>query len=203
MMLMGMSSLAYAQKSWYAGAGIGAQVFCGMNDHQMDFGDRLAPTFDVKLGRWINPWFAIDANLSFAEFKGVYNTPKEDKHFVSDTRFGDEALSFRKQEGWYTNFHVNAKFDLINILSNNVEDNRHHVAPYVGLGFASGLKSADACFAPTLHVGLEYRYQINNSCGVLADFNNYWVSKALENEDCDKHPMHCVSGLKVGFVYSF
>lgn len=196
-------TLCEAQNSWYAGVSVGTQVFNGMNDHKMDFADRLAPVFDVQVGKWINPWLALDANLSFADFKGIYNTPKEDKHFVTDTRYGDDALSLRKQDGWYANFYVDAKFDLNNLFSANGEEQKHHVAPYIGLGFASGLKSDDSCFAPTMHLGLRYSYRINQSFAVTADLSNYWVTKDLESEVCNDHSMHDVYGLRLGISYNF
>lgn len=185
-------------KDWYLGLNVGPQVFNGVNDKFLPYGERIAPVGEISGGLWLNNWLTLDANVSAAQFKGLYTTPVGDKHFTTDKMF--ENGSLRYQNGAYMQIDANLRFDLVNAFAKEEANYHSHVLPYVGTGCAIALgKDLTNRAAFVLNAGIQYRYDILPTFGILAEFKNSWVTKQLDNENGCDHKFHWVYGIKAGF----
>ena len=57
--------------NWFFSVGGGAQVLYGNNDHIGKFRDRVAPTFNVSVGKWVTPGFGLRLQYSGLQAKGL------------------------------------------------------------------------------------------------------------------------------------
>ena len=56
--------------NWFFSVGGGAQVLFGNNDHIGKFRDRIAPTLNVSVGKWVTPGFGLRMQYSGLQSKG-------------------------------------------------------------------------------------------------------------------------------------
>ncbi|MGL4806907.1 MAG: OmpA family protein, partial [Bacteroidales bacterium] len=56
--------------NWFISAGGGMNLYEGEEDNQGKFGKRLAPTWDISLGKWITPTVGLRMQYSGGEAKG-------------------------------------------------------------------------------------------------------------------------------------
>lgn len=185
-------------KNWYVGLNAGAQVYNGMNDSMLPYGQRIGATVALSGGKWVTTWLAIDANFSASHFKGLYTTPRGDKHFTTDKMFQDGAL--RYQNGVYTSLDLNARFDLVSAIRGWNPELKHHVMPYVGTGLVCGGEKGS--LTHLFNTGLQYRYDIKPYLSLSVDLRNTFYGLKLENEGCKEHPMHNAYGIGIGLVYN-
>ena len=66
--------------NWFFSVGGGAQVLYGNNDHIGKFRDRVAPTFNVSVGKWVTPGFGLRMQYSGLQAKGF--TTNETANYV-------------------------------------------------------------------------------------------------------------------------
>lgn len=206
-----MSAAAFAQNAestpkqiGYLGVSAGAQVFNGMNDSRLDFGDRVAPVIELTGGVWVTQAIALDLNLSGAQFRGLYAYPFGNQHFqTSDQHITDGNVYTFDQRGWYLQADVNARFDLNTLFWGYKYNRHHHFVPYFGGGVATGSCGHSGGPAGLINLGLQYKYNITPNWAVFGDFKSTWIGKGLENEVCDEHSLHNVYGLRIGFSYTF
>ena len=66
--------------NWFFSVGGGAQVLYGNNDHIGKFRDRVAPTFNVSVGKWVTPGFGLRLQYSGLQAKGF--TTSETANYV-------------------------------------------------------------------------------------------------------------------------
>ncbi|MCK9305894.1 MAG: hypothetical protein M0P27_10925, partial [Bacteroidales bacterium] len=57
--------------NWFLSVGGGAQVFFGEFDGELGLGDRIAPAFDVSLGKWITPAIGLRGQFAGLKVKGA------------------------------------------------------------------------------------------------------------------------------------
>lgn len=203
-----MAATAFAQSEdtrkqvAYVGVNGGAQVFNGVNDSRLSFGDRIAPVFGVTGGVWLAPAFAVDANFTYAKFEGVYGYPVLDQHFQTGEMINNDKYSFY-QRGWYYQFDLNFHLDLNTAIWGYRADRKNHLVPYAGIGVVASAESEDCGAAPALNLGLQYKYNFTPNWGLFADFKSSWTNKALEKETCQEHILHNAYGLRLGVTYTF
>ena len=66
--------------NWFFSVGGGAQVLFGNNDHIGKFRDRIAPTLNVSVGKWVTPGFWLRMQYSGLQSKGF--TTNESANYV-------------------------------------------------------------------------------------------------------------------------
>lgn len=57
--------------NWFAGFGVGAQIYEGDHDSMMNFGDRIAPMGGIYIGKWFTPGIGVRFNVSGGAVKGL------------------------------------------------------------------------------------------------------------------------------------
>lgn len=188
----------------YIGVNAGAQVFNGMNDNRLGFGDRVAPVVELNGGVFVTQAIALDLNLSTAQFRGLYAYPFTGQHFqTGEVHVTDGNPYTYDQRGWYLQADVNARFDLNTLIWGYKYNRHHHFIPYFGGGVATGACAQNGRPAGLINLGLQYKYSFTPNWAVFGDFKSTWVGKGLENEVCEDHSLHNVYGLRLGFSYTF
>jgi outer membrane protein OmpA-like peptidoglycan-associated protein len=141
--------------NWFIEGGIGGQLFFGDGDGFLsNFGDRIAPSFKVAAGKWFTPGLglrvAIDG-ISLKRAKGF--TAYKNKNSIN-----------------YIAPHVDAMFDIKNMLYGYNSERKYSVIPYAGFGAAAVLSKGtngrkNAEFAA--FIGVINKFKINDRL----DFN--------------------------------
>ena len=72
--------------NWFIGVGGGAQVYFGEHDGAIDLGDRIAPAFDITLGKWITPLFGVRGQFAGIGVKG--GMVQNRGHFIEEAYDG-------------------------------------------------------------------------------------------------------------------
>lgn len=194
-----------AVRKWYIEANGGAQIFSGMTDKYLSFGESLAPVGGLGFGRYINSWLSFDLNASAAQFKGIYTRPVEDKHFATDECFDLNSQKYY-QKGTYLQLYARIGLDLNSVFAGYREDRTLSFVPYVGGGIATGLGKnvsdvSNFAIVPTIDYGLELDIRISSTCTGLIDIHGNAVGLKLDNEGCTVHPFHASYGAKVGLRF--
>ena len=86
--------------NWFFSVGGGAQVLFGNNDHIGKFRDRIAPTLNVSVGKWVTPGFGLRMQYSGLQSKGF--TTNESANYVVG---GPREDGSYKQRWDYMNLH--------------------------------------------------------------------------------------------------
>ena len=117
--------------NWFFSVGGGAQVLYGNNDHIGKFRDRVAPTFNVSVGKWVTPGFGLRLQYSGLQAKGF--TTSENANYVVG---GPREDGSYKQRWDYMNLHGDLMINL-NALFGGYNPNRiYEIIPYIGAGWA-------------------------------------------------------------------
>lgn len=93
--------------NWFFSVGGGAQVLFGNNDHIGKFRDRIAPTLNVSVGKWVTPGFGVRMQYSGLQSKGF--TTNESANYVVG---GPREDGSYKQRWDYMNLHGDLMINL-------------------------------------------------------------------------------------------
>ena len=116
--------------NWYIGAGVGAATFNGNHGEEGSYGSRIAPTFNLQLGKWISPVVGVRANFNWMKAKSFtwdqYNPNVDgiEKEGVYKTRF-----PFMSVMG-------EVVIDPINLIAGYKPNRIYSILPYGGVGWA-------------------------------------------------------------------
>lgn len=122
--------------NWFVGVGGGAQVYFGEHDGKIDFGDRLAPAFDISLGKWITPLFGVRGQFAGIGVKGgmIQNQGKFiDKQYSGCTNCYTEKFNM-------FNLHGDFLWNISNTIGGYRTDRTWSFIPYAGFGWARSWK---------------------------------------------------------------
>ena len=106
--------------NWFAGAGIGTNLYFGENNSEAKFMDRLSITPNIQTGTWFNPYYGLRFKLSGGTFMHSF----VNKDWRTRNRY--IAAEF--------NFMWNVSDYLLNYDSKRI----YSFIPYIGLGYAYG-----------------------------------------------------------------
>ncbi len=116
--------------NWFISAGAGAQIYIGDHDKQASFGSRLSPALDVAVGKWFTPGIGVRLMYSGLSYKGA---TQDGTHSTGDYLGADKGWTY-KQKFHYFNFHVDAMFNLMNLIGGYKEKRIYSLSPYFGVG---------------------------------------------------------------------
>lgn len=115
--------------NWFLSFGAGAQVLFGDYSDYGDFKDRVAPAFNVALGKWFTPGLGL--RLQFSGFQAKsYSTSKS-----AYTKGRADSEGFYKSKFSYMNLHGDILFNVSNMLAGYNSERVYDFTPYLGFGF--------------------------------------------------------------------
>ena len=143
--------------NWFISAGVGPQVYFGDHDNDAKFGNRISPSLDINVGKWFSPEIGVRFGYNGLSAKGATQYGNL-AHGTGEEVPGKGGYGYwlQKQKFNYFNFHLEAMFNLCNIIGGYKEKRIYSCIPYAGVGV---MKVTDE----PKHTGLTGHFGILNS----------------------------------------
>lgn len=186
--------------NWFVSAGGGVNLYFGDHDKQVKFGKRLAPAVDVAIGKWFTPGIGVRFAYSGLSVKGATQTGI---HSTGEEVPGKGGYGYwlTKQKFNYFNFHLDAMFNVSNLLFGYNPNRVYSLSPYVGLGV---MKTNDTPKATEIagHFGLLNSFRLCDALDLNLDIRGTLVSDAFDGENAGRGGEGMLSAT-VGLTYKF
>lgn len=186
--------------NWFVSAGGGVNLYFGDHDKQVKFGKRLAPAVDVAIGKWFTPGIGVRFAYSGLSVKGATQTGI---HSTGEEVPGKGGYGYwlTKQKFNYFNFHLDAMFNMSNLLFGYNPNRVYSLSPYVGLGV---MKTNDTPKATEIagHFGLMNSFRLCDALDLNLDIRGTLVSDAFDGEAYGRGGEGMLSAT-VGLTYKF
>lgn len=186
--------------NWFISAGGGVNLYFGDHDKQVKFGKRLAPAVDVAIGKWFTPGIGVRFAYSGLSVKGATQTGI---HSTGEEVPGKGGYGYwlTKQKFNFFNFHLDAMFNVSNLLFGYNPNRVYSLSPYVGLGV---MKTNDTPKATEIagHFGLLNSFRLCDALDLNLDIRGTLVSDAFDGEAYGRGGEGMLSAT-VGLTYKF
>ena len=186
--------------NWFVSAGGGVNLYFGDHDKQVKFGKRLAPAIDVAIGKWFTPGIGVRFAYSGLSVKGATQTGI---HSTGEEVPGKGGYGYwlTKQKFNFFNFHLDAMFNMSNLLFGYNPNRVYSLSPYVGLGV---MKTNDTPKATEIagHFGLLNSFRLCDALDLNLDIRGTLVSDAFDGEAYGRGGEGMLSAT-VGLTYKF
>lgn len=186
--------------NWFISAGGGVNLYFGDHDKQVKFGKRLAPAVDVAIGKWFTPGIGVRFAYSGLSVKGATQTGI---HSTGEEVPGKGGYGYwlTKQKFNFFNFHLDAMFNMSNLLFGYNPNRVYSLSPYVGLGV---MKTNDTPKATEIagHFGLLNSFRLCDALDLNLDIRGTLVSDAFDGEAYGRGGEGMLSAT-VGLTYKF
>ena len=183
--------------NWFVSAGIGAEMLFGNNDAHVGIGDRISPTFNVGLGKWITPDVGVRLQYSGYEAKGSR------KRFGSFAKGQPDAAGYYDQKFHYMNLHGDVMFNLSSMIGGYNANRVYEVIPYLGAGFShsySGVKKRDGF---SVNAGIINKFRVSPAFDVNLELGGMMAQNKFDAEIGGKCDFDGVVSATVGVTYRF
>lgn len=176
--------------NWFIGVAGGGNIFFGDHDKQMKFGDRIAPSFDVNIGKAFTP--SLSARVGFTHYKvnGLTQNFSSVKPSHSTGERYDkiawEGYWLEKQEFKFYNLHADVMFNIVNAIGGYRENRFYTVSPYLSLGWAV-VKDAPKEKEVTAGIGLYNAFRITKGLDLTLDIRGAMANDRLDGEVGNRH----------------
>lgn len=188
--------------NWFISAGGGAQVFWGDHDHQASFGDRLAPAFDVAVGKWFTPGIGLRVMYSGHQIKGAtqkWNPTHSTGQDVPGK--GGQGYWLEKQKFDMFNLHADVLLNLHNLFGGYKKGRVWNCSPYAGLGWARVWKTPKAKEL-SANVGLLNSFRLCSALDLNLDVRGMFVNDRFDGEEGGRQNEGLLTAT-VGLTYKF
>lgn len=186
--------------NWFISAGGGVNLYFGDHDKQVKFGKRLAPAVDVAIGKWFTPGIGVRFAYSGLSVKGATQTGI---HSTGEEVPGKGGYGYwlTKQKFNFFNFHLDAMFNVSNLLFGYNPNRVYSLSPYVGLGV---MKTNDTPKATEIagHFGLLNSFRLCDALDLNLDIRGTLVSDAFDGENSGRGGEGMLTAT-VGLTYKF
>lgn len=190
--------------NWFVTAGAGAQVYFGDHDNRAPFGKRLAPAFDVAVGKWFTPGFGVRLVYSGQQIKGA--TKWEDSGwenaYGTGEAVGDPIHGLQRQKYDMGNFHIDALLNLNNLFAGYNPERVWHCSFYGGLGWAWAWGDGPSTDGATANVGLLNTFRLCDALDLNVDVRGMFANDHFDGEGGGRFGEGNLS-LSVGLTYKF
>lgn len=186
--------------NWFLSAGAGAQVYFGDHDKQVKFGNRLAPAFDVAVGKWFTPGIGVRLVYSGIQVKGA---TQNGAHSTGEEVPGKGGHGYwlDKQKFSLSNLHFDAMFNLSNLICGYNEKRVWNVSPYIGLGWAH-VGSSPKMDALSANFGVLNSWRLCDALNLNLDVRGMITHDNMDGEDGGRFGEGMVTAT-VGLAYRF
>ena len=166
--------------NWFISAGAGGQVYVGDHDRQAALGDRIAPALDVAVGKWFTPGIGVRAVYSGLSIKGATQNSVHGTGEAVPGKGGD-GYWLEKQKFNFHNVHLDAMFNLTNLIGGYREDRLYNLSAYGGVGV---MHTSDAPKATDIsaHFGLLNSFRLTSALDLNLDLRGTLVDDYFDGE---------------------
>lgn len=183
--------------NWFISAGGGIGVYFGEDDEQGSFGKRIAPAFDVAVGKWITPTVGVRLQLDGIQAKGFSYGDSPYKYGSKD---GDGLYKTRFQ---MINLHADVMYDLTTAICGYKEDRVYRLVPYVGFGWGRAYKSdCPTNNEITGNLGLINKFRLSDAWDLNLELRAMIVNQGFDGMTRGVK-LEGNTNLTVGFAYKF
>ncbi|MFR9503220.1 MAG: OmpA family protein [Rikenellaceae bacterium] len=186
-------------QNWFISGGIGGSVYFGDGDALGSFGGRIAPAFDLAVGKWFSPYVGARLEYSGARLKGYTNNANG--MFVYET-----VESGVYHDKWnYMFLHVDAMLDLLNLISGYNADRFYSLIPYAGGGWLRDYGREDKVNndAFGINLGLLNSFQLSPKFDLNLDVRGTIVGSDDFDGQVGGRGMEGILNATVGVTYKF
>lgn len=183
--------------NWFFSVGGGAQVLFGNNDHIGKLKDRISPTLDVSVGKWVTPGFGVRLEYSGLQAKGF--THNETANYVVGGPRDDGSY---KQRWDYMNLHGDALFNLNVIFGGYNPDRVYEIIPYIGAGFTHSYTKPGTT-AATFNAGIINRFRLCNALDLNLELSATGMEGKFDGEHGSRPDYDAILGATLGVTYYF
>lgn len=172
--------------NWFVSAGFGGQIIFGNHDKQVKFFDRIAPALDIAVGKWFTPGIGVRLMYSGLSVKGATQKEGHGEFPTHSTGVdvpgkGGDGYWLMKQKFDFYNLHLDALFNMSNILCGYNEKRVYNCTPYVGLGWARVWESPQS-MEVSANVGILNSFRLNDALNLNLDIRGAYVSDRFDGE---------------------
>lgn len=183
--------------NWFFSVGGGAQVLFGNHDQVGSFKDRVAPTLNVAVGKWVTPGLGMRLQYSGLQAKGF--TCNEEGDYVVG---GPRDDGFYKQRWDFMNLHLDAMFNLNALFGGYNPDRVYEVIPYVGFGFTHSYSKPHTMVAAA-NAGIINRFRLSNAVDLNLELSATGIEGKFDGEHSEKKDYDALLGATLGMTYRF
>lgn len=192
--------------NWFVSVGGGAQIYFGDHDKQCDFGDRLAPAFDIAVGKWFSPEIGVRLMYSGHQIKGATKHPgdpnEDSAHGTGDPVKGGGAPHWlEKQKFDMFNLHADVLFNLSNIICGYNEKRIWNCSPYLGVGWGR-VWDAPQQKEVTANIGVFNSFRLCSVLDANIDVRGMFVNDRFDGEGGGRFGEGLLTAT-VGLTYKF
>lgn len=172
--------------NWFVSAGFGGQVLFGNHDKQVKFFDRIAPALDIAVGKWFTPGIGVRLMYSGLSVKGATQKEGHGEFPTHSTGVdvpgkGGDGYWLMKQKFDFYNLHLDALFNMSNILCGYNEKRVYNCTPYIGLGWARVWESPQS-MEVSANVGVLNSFRLNDALNLNLDIRGAYMSDRFDGE---------------------
>lgn len=172
--------------NWFVSAGFGGQIIFGNHDKQVKFFDRIAPALDIAVGKWFTPGIGVRLMYSGLSVKGATQKEGHGEFPTHSTGVdvpgkGGDGYWLMKQKFNFYNLHLDALFNMSNILCGYNEKRVYNCTPYIGLGWARVWESPQS-MEVSANVGVLNSFRLNDALNLNLDIRGAYVSDRFDGE---------------------
>ena len=172
--------------NWFVSAGFGGQIIFGNHDKQVKFFDRIAPALDIAVGKWFTPGIGVRLMYSGLSVKGATQKEGHGEFPTHSTGVdvpgkGGDGYWLMKQKFNFYNLHLDALFNMSNILCGYNEKRVYNCTPYIGLGWARVWESPQS-MEVSANVGILNSFRLNDALNLNLDIRGAYVSDRFDGE---------------------
>lgn len=182
--------------NWFISIGAGGEVYFGQNDSQGKFGKRIAPAFDLSVGKWIVPAIGLRAQVNGFQLKGYTYDPYN--MYASGSPDKDGLF---KQSWKQFNVHGDVLLNLSNWIGGYRYDRFYEAVPYLGFGIMHACTSASNNVF-TANAGLINKMRLSEAFDLNVEIRGSVFEKKFAGEPGGKRANGILT-VTAGFSYKF
>ncbi len=161
------------------------------------FRDRVAPTFNVSVGKWVTPGFGLRLQYSGLQAKGF--TTSENANYVVG---GPREDGSYKQRWDYMNLHGDLMINLNALFGGYNPDRVYEIIPYIGAGWAHAYSRPHTNSA-TFNAGIINRFRLSNAVDLNLELSATGLEGKFDGEHGGKPDYDGILGATIGVTYYF
>lgn len=186
--------------NWFISIGGGAQLYFGDHNKQMEFGDRLTPSFDANIGKWFTPGIGTRLGAGGLKAKGLtQNGAYQSGGAYPKIDWDGYWLSMQEIE--YYHLRGDVLFNLSNLFGGYRPKRVFELIPYVGLGWitaTNGPKEREV----TANVGLMGNFRLDERWSLGLDVRGALMHDRFDGEVGNRRNDGLLAA-HVGLTYRF
>lgn len=166
--------------NWFFSVGGGANIMFSDHDKQASFGDRIAPSLEINVGKWFIPGVGVRLGYQGLSVKGVANTTQDGpSHETGEAFASGSGFKLYEQKFKMFNLYGDALFNVSNLIFGYNPNRVWNVTPFIGLGWGRVWESPQYK-GLTASLGVQNSFRLNDALNL-----NIEVRGMMTDDDFD------------------